>query len=123
MYYQLVNETSIKKAPIPLVIDGKDVFTNDEKIYNSQGYFALTSADYPNDKKNYTSKYILKDNNILQVWEEIEIPYEQRVVNRIREKYSIDDELAILRQRDTKPEEFEQYNAFVEQIKAEERAI
>ena len=51
------------------------------------------------------------------------IPYEQRVVNRIREKYSIDDELAILRQRDTKPEEFANYNAFVEQIKAEERGV
>ena len=49
------------------------------------------------------------------------IPYEQRVVNRIRAVYSIDDELAILRQRDTKPEEFAEYNAFVEQIKAEER--
>ena len=49
------------------------------------------------------------------------IPYEQRVVDRIRAVYSIDDELAILRQRDAKPEEFEQYNAFVEQIKAEER--
>ena len=51
------------------------------------------------------------------------IPYEQRVVNRIREVYSVDDELAILRQRDTKPEEFEEYNAFVEQIKAEERMV
>lgn len=51
------------------------------------------------------------------------IPYEQRVVNRIREIYSIDDELAILRQRDTKPEEFEQYNNFVEQIKEEERNV
>lgn len=50
-------------------------------------------------------------------------PYEQRVVSRIREKYSIDDELAILRQRDTKPEEFAEYNAFVEQIKAEERSV
>lgn len=50
------------------------------------------------------------------------IPYEQRVVNRIRAVYSVDDELAILRQRDTKPDEFVQYNAFVEQIKAEERA-
>lgn len=49
------------------------------------------------------------------------IPYEQRVVNRIREKYSIDDEIAILRQRDTKPDEFAEYNAFVESIKAEER--
>lgn len=51
------------------------------------------------------------------------LPYEQRVVNRIREVYSVDDELAILRQRDTKPEEFAEYNAFVERIKAEERAV
>ena len=49
------------------------------------------------------------------------IPYEQRVVSRIREVYSIDDELAILRQRDTKPEEFDQYNAFAEQVKQEEK--
>lgn len=49
------------------------------------------------------------------------IPYEQRVVDRIRTVYSVDDELAILRQRDTKPEEFAEYNAFVERIKAEER--
>lgn len=49
------------------------------------------------------------------------IPYEQRVVNRIRERYSIDDELAILRQRDSKPEEFEIYNSFVEKIKSEEK--
>lgn len=51
------------------------------------------------------------------------IPYEQRVVNRIREKYSIDDELAILRQRDSKPEEFSEYNAFVEKVKAEEKLV
>ena len=50
------------------------------------------------------------------------IPYEKRVVNRIRAKYSVDDELALLRQRDTKPEEFAEYNAFVENIKAEERS-
>ena len=51
------------------------------------------------------------------------VPYEQRVVNRIRERYSVDDELAILRQRDTKPEEFAEYDAFVEAIKAEERGV
>ena len=49
------------------------------------------------------------------------IPYEQRVVNRIREVYSIDDELAILRQRDSKPEEFTEYNTFVEKVKTEEK--
>ena len=51
----------------------------------------------------------------------LNIPYEQRVVDRIRLKYSVDDELAILRQRDTKPDEFIAYNDFVERIKAEER--
>lgn len=52
-----------------------------------------------------------------------DIPFAQRVVDRIRERYSVDDELAILRQRDTKPEEFAEYNAFVERVKAEERTV
>ncbi len=49
------------------------------------------------------------------------VSYKERVVARIRERYSLDDELAILRQRDTKPEEFLEYDAFVEKIKEEER--
>ena len=49
------------------------------------------------------------------------LTYEQRIVLRIREKYSVDDELAILRQRYTKPDEFAAYNDFVEGIKREER--
>ena len=48
-----------------------------------------------------------------------DFPYEQRVVERIREKYSVDDELAILRQRYSKPLEFAEYDAFVEGIKSE----
>ncbi|MBE6805636.1 MAG: hypothetical protein E7526_03810 [Ruminococcaceae bacterium] len=48
--------------------------------------------------------------------------YQERVVSRIREKYSVDDELAILRQRDTKPEEFAEYNNFVENIKFTEKS-
>ncbi len=55
--------------------------------------------------------------------ERLKIPYEQRVVDRIRLKYSVDDELAILRQRDTKPDEFIGYHDFVESIKAEEREV
>lgn len=43
--------------------------------------------------------------------------YEERVANAIRERYSIDDELAILRQRDTKQDEFAEYNAFCEECK------
>ena len=66
----------------------------------------------------------MTEEEIAQLEKNIEpIPYEQRVVNRIREVYSVDDELAILRQRDSKPQEFAEYNAFVEKVKAEERAV
>lgn len=75
------------------------------RIYDNGIYRDMTAEEIAEMKKNIPS-----------------IPYEQRVVNRIRAVYSVDDELAILRQRDSKPDEFAQYNAFVEQIKAEERA-
>ena len=45
--------------------------------------------------------------------------YELEIIHRIRKQYSLNQELAILRQRDTKPKEFAQYNAYVEQCKAE----
>ena len=47
------------------------------------------------------------------------IEYPQLVENKIRTKYSVSAELAILRQRDTKPEEFAEYNAFCELCKSE----
>lgn len=43
--------------------------------------------------------------------------YEERVVELIRQRYTIDDELAILRQRDSKPEEFAEYNDYCEDCK------
>ena len=46
------------------------------------------------------------------------VPYEEQVVALIRERYSSDDELAILRQRDSKPEEFKAYDDYCEACKA-----
>ena len=43
--------------------------------------------------------------------------YEQKVVFLIRNKYSLDDELSILRQRDSKQAEFAEYNAYCEECK------
>jgi hypothetical protein len=45
--------------------------------------------------------------------------YGSMVEKKIRLRYSLSAELAILRQRDKKPEEFAQFNAYVEQCKAE----
>lgn len=43
--------------------------------------------------------------------------YEQRVEQLLRERYSLNAELAILRQRDAKPTEFAAYNEYAEQCK------
>ena len=43
--------------------------------------------------------------------------YGQTVDSLIRKRYSLWDELAILRQRDEKPEEFAAYNAYCEECK------
>lgn len=51
--------------------------------------------------------------------EQIREKYESEVNERIREKYTLSQELAILRQRDTKPEEYAEYNAYCEQCKAQ----
>jgi hypothetical protein len=47
--------------------------------------------------------------------------YKDRVIELVREEYSVDDELAILRQRDTKIDEFNTYNLFVEECKSQAR--
>jgi hypothetical protein len=51
------------------------------------------------------------------------IDYETLVVQFIRERYSLNQELAILRQRDEKVDEFNAYNLFVEECKARAKRI
>jgi hypothetical protein len=65
MFYQLINETTLKKAPKPLKFNGRDVFTKSEQIHNEQGYYRLLTSDYPQDDKYYEAHYSLQDNNII----------------------------------------------------------
>lgn len=41
----------------------------------------------------------------------------QMIIHAVRKKYDADDELAVLRQANTKPEEYETYFAYVEECK------
>lgn len=49
-------------------------------------------------------------------WEAL---YESLIIRKIRKRYSVNQELAILRQRDAKTAEFAAYNEYVELCKAE----
>jgi hypothetical protein len=54
--------------------------------------------------------------------EQIKEQYEELIVSKIRQKYSLNQELAILRQRDTKPTEYQEYFDYVEQCKIEAKS-
>lgn len=53
----------------------------------------------------------------------VPMDYGETVNGLIRRKYTLSEELAILRQRDTKAEEFEVYNAYAEFCKEEARLL
>lgn len=99
-----------------------------------QGHYE-TIAEYPNGGKDVEwvvdveaveHKDAYDEYEDIQVYipytaEELEKRKEEKypvlVEHFIREKYSLSAELAILRQRDTKPEEFAEYNAYAEECK------
>lgn len=94
-------------------------------------------AEYPNGGKDVMEVIDVPYSSAKEAWDEYEdikayIPYtaeqqkeadtkkyELKVEMKIRERYSISQELAILRQRDSKPEEYAEYNAYCEECKAE----
>ena len=51
--------------------------------------------------------------------EQVQAEYENAVNAKIREKYTLSQELAILRQQTEKPEEYAEYYAYCEQCKAQ----
>lgn len=97
-------------------------------------------AEYPNGGKDIIEVIDVPYSPAKEAWDEYEdikvyIPYtaeqqkeadtkkyELKVEMNIRKKYTLSHELAILRQRDSKPEEYAEYNAYCEQCKAQAKS-
>ena len=84
---------------------------NYTKIEIADKYADCVASDFNQDLSFSIDKYKSRKET------EAKIEYENRIVTLIRKKYNINQELAILRQRDTKPQEFAEYNEYVEQCK------
>lgn len=89
------------------------------------------SADFPEIRHTHVAdadlpaweEIALAEAEAVKQAREAEAAYKARVVALIRVRYDADDETAILRQRDSKPEEFTEYNAFVEECKADAKIL
>lgn len=89
-----------------IIVRGASITVDDKRIYNP------TETQY--------------QENGWEIYAEPEpstyIPtYKERVISLIRQKFCADDELAILRQREEKPQEYQEYYTYVEQCKTEAR--
>ena len=85
----------------------------------------IDAPDVPDDHKfgvidySYINGVYTKIVNQIENNSEQAVSYEQKVIELIRQRYSIDEELAIQRQKDTKPDKFQQYFDYCEQCKTE----
>lgn len=105
-------------------LDGSNDLTKSPYNYSIINLDTFKNIDY--EKLEYTDfdyidgQYIL---NIERYKEKFNADkqkeYESLVEKLIRVRYTVSQELAILRQRDSKLEEFAEYNAFCESCKAE----
>lgn len=86
---------------------------NYTKVEIDDKYSDCISSDFNEDLTFSVEKYNTRKQK------ENEANYENLIVSKIRQRYNVNQELAILRQRDTKPDEFAEYNEYVEQCKAE----
>ena len=95
-------------------VTDKEVYSDSDKFVHRLGtesYFKRSTL-LPGDTVD-------KFEEVDAIPEETETSYNEEVNSMIRQRYSLSEELAILRQRDTKPEEFAVYNEYAEQCKAE----
>ena len=99
-------------------------------------YERVLIKEYPSGGKEYKMVIVTPATEAKKAWDEYEdiqvyIPYtetelqqqyENTVNAAIRKKYTLSQELAILRQRDSKPEEYAAYNEYCETCKAQAKA-
>ena len=99
-------------------------------------YERVLIKEYPSGGKEYKTVLVTPAIEAKDAWdeyediqvyipyteEELQAQYENAVNALIREKYTLSQELAVLRQRDTKPEEYNAYNAYCEMCKIEAKA-
>ena len=121
-----IDKTCLTKTHIVVDEDGKE---HEELMYRREDlvnppynykiveiddkYADCVTSDFNQDLSFSIDKYKARKET------EAKIDYETKIVSLIRKKYSINQELAILRQRDAKPQEFAEYNKYVEQCKAQ----
>lgn len=115
-YAKVIDKITVELAPKSL--GGAVGFDNNESLCNANGYYFLKFSPQTGN----TAVYELIDNEVIQSWVDIDTElYAQNVVTKIRERYSENEELAILRKAYAGIDKtnFSEYNDYCEACKKE----
>lgn len=111
------NDNVIHNSP-RVAVSGNFVFTGitSKEVYSDSGKFIhrLGTESYFKRSTLLPGDTVGKFEEVDEIPEETGTDYNEEVNSMIRERYSLSEELAILRQRDSKPDEFEAYNEYAE---------
>lgn len=116
LFVKIIDRVTIQEAPS--VFDGKIGFSNSEQLCNTEGFYKLIELE----KTGNIACYEQQNNTVIQSWVTVDMnEYSKRVVSKIRAKYTEDDELSILRKKDSGIDvvKFVEYNEYCEQVKKE----
>lgn len=116
---------------MPIIHDNRTYFTNDPDLLLTLGEKEVVYSSMPTatNKGRYQCVWKETDKQIIQEWEFVAYPeyqlkdlYKKITVQYIREKYSSNQEFAILREYmaygETCKEAFDEYSQYVESCKA-----
>ena len=92
-----------------------------KEVYSDSGKFVhrLGTESYFKRSTLLPGDTVGKFEEVDEIPEETGTNYNEEVNSMIRQRYSLSEELAILRQRDSKPDEFDAYNEYAEYCKVE----
>lgn len=92
-----------------------------KEVYSDSGKFVhrLGTESYFKRSTLLPGDTVGKFEEVDEIPEETGTDYNEEVNGMIRQRYPLSEELAILRQRDSKPDEFETYNEYAEYCKVE----
>ena len=103
---------------IPAQEEIKEVYHYEYVEYENGGRDRIKIIDTPYQPKK-PQEEVYEDIKVYVPYtqKELLMKKEDEIVKLIRKKYNVNQELAILRQRDTKPLEYQEYYNYVEQCK------
>ena len=109
----------------------QEAYSEKIRVYNEElDIDEIKVVEYPAETETYlTCDILVKDRPQMSEEEKAKTlekaklkKYEEMVEQLIRQKYNLSQELAILRQWDSKPTEFAYYNLYAEECKAQAKA-